>query len=236
MSCSWKGWLLEKSQINPVGMNVSVLIKLFHIKFYWKTEDTDWITRFNSFSVPCICGVVPPSPPPAFQQVWFQCFCCGRTLDFLDLQRVITRYHRWLDWSTKMFSSIHGVWLWGLAYIWAVFSVSISCGLPEILWGSFYDCFYDYEFCWTWWTSSKIFILSFTESCVWQVSLLFSQMRNESRIFRESLSTSDFSFVAVLGLEPRVLLMFMLSKYLTIQLHSHSLNAVLPSLPTECRL
>lgn len=55
--------------------------------------------------------------------------------------------------------------------------------LGELLWLTPWE----YEFCWTWWTSSKILILSFTESCVWQVPLLFSQMRNESHFFRGSL-------------------------------------------------
>lgn len=137
---SWKGWLLERSQIYPVGMNVSVLIKLSHIKFYWTTEDTDWITRFNSFSVQCICGVVSsPPPPPRLSTSLILVFMLWKNLRLLYLQKVITRCHRWLDWSTKMFSSVHGVWLWGLAWISAVFSVSISWGLPEILWGSFCD-------------------------------------------------------------------------------------------------
>lgn len=55
-------------------------------------------------------------------------------------------------------------------------------------------------------------------------------MRNESHFFWGCLSILEFFFVAVLGLEPRVGIIFTLSKDSTTELHSHSLNAVFPLL------
>lgn len=130
-------------------------------------------------------------------------FLLWKNLRLLDLQRVITRYHRWarLKHKAVQFRSRCVAVRTGLDLSCLLsLHLMLASGNPlgELLWLTPSE----YEFCWTWWTSSKIFILSFTESCVWQVPLLFSQMRNESRFFQGSLNTSDFSLLQCWGLNP----------------------------------